>query len=75
MNMNITSNQALALLRAVVEAILETVTECPEGAPEGPLYAACNAHGVSLETFREIVAGLVAAGRIRRSGFILYPVN
>jgi len=57
---------------AVVNVITETIEETgPQGAPEGPLYAALMGH-MSLSTFQAIVGALVGAGKIRKSGNVLY---
>lgn len=60
------------LIKGIGDAIVETVKECPLGAPAGPLYAALMGIGFTLEQFYGIMDGLVAAGRIRKSGHLYF---
>jgi hypothetical protein len=69
-----TQEDAKRVLANVVNAMLETVQEMPQGAPEGPMYLAFQHYGISLGTFQAITAALVDAGKVRRSGNVLYPV-
>lgn len=67
----------IALVRKVCDAICETVDEAYKlepmiGAPGGHLYAAMMGH-MSVHTFESIMSGLVAAGRLRKSGNCYFP--
>jgi hypothetical protein len=64
---------AVQTLVKVATAIVETVAECPQGAPGGVLYAALMSR-MSLQTFEQIMAGLVDAKRLRRSGELYFAV-
>jgi hypothetical protein len=67
-----TQAQAKAL-RQVGDAIIATVRSSGTmGAPAGPMYAALMAQGCSLEQFEQIMAGLVAAKMLRKSGDLYY---
>lgn len=63
------------LLRKVATAIVETVKESPMGAPSGHLYAALMSAGFSLESYEQIMAGLVAAKMVRKSGELYHYVS
>lgn len=70
------SEQAQAIIQAFSGAIIETVQEAGDrGTPEGPLYAAFMAYGIDLNTFNNLVSYCVRSGKIRKQGFILYPVK
>jgi hypothetical protein len=64
-----TAEQAKAL-RAIAGVIVGAVAEADSviGAPGGHIYAALMAHGVSLNQYQQIMAGLVRAGLLRQSG-------
>jgi hypothetical protein len=64
-----TRDEALVMLRQVSHALLEAIDESdPDfGMPLGPAYMACNARGMSLNVFQQIIAGLVGAGLIEVS--------
>lgn len=65
--------EAIATLHKLVQIILETIQSAgPNGVPSGPLYATLNCHGLSLATYQQIMAGLVATGRVRLSGHVYY---
>jgi hypothetical protein len=67
------TNQESTLLRKVAVAIIETVRESGSmGAPAGPMYAAMMSYGFSLENFEQIMAGLVAAKMLRKSGHLYF---
>ena len=56
-----TRDRILAGLK-VLEALRDTVYESePHGAPLGPMFAACNASGMSYETFMQGMQLLVDA--------------
>lgn len=64
---------AIKMLRLVADAVTESVNHCPNGMPGGTLYAALMTHGCSLETFNQIMDGLVSAGRIDKRGQLYFP--
>lgn len=65
----------LDALILVGDAVVETVQEAgPLGAPAGPMYAAFMALGVDLQQFEALMAGLVQAGRLRKSGDLYYAI-
>jgi hypothetical protein len=67
--------EAGKLVVFLAQAVLETVAEMGEqGAPGGVLYAALMVYGIGLETFESIMEGLVAVGKLRRSGDLYYAV-
>lgn len=63
-----TAAQAQAL-RAIVAAVVDAIAAAgPLGAPGGTLYAALMAHGCTLSQFESLMAALVRAGKVTRSG-------
>jgi len=70
-----TKAEALAILGLVVQAITDTINESPDGAPSGSLYLACQMHGMSLETYQQIMLGLVKAGKVRRQGHLYFKAS
>ncbi len=63
------SPTAILALRRILDAVCEAVKAAgPLGAPGGHLYAALMAHGCTMEQFNGIMAGLVRAGKLRKSG-------
>lgn len=66
--------QTVKALKLVMDAIVDTVKEAPDGAPEGAVYAALMHFGCSLDTYNSIIAALVKAGKLRKSGHLLYAV-
>ena len=66
------------MLHKLLIALLETVNEAgPNGAPCGPMYAAFM-HAIpqmTAEQFNQLVSVLVQAGKVRRSGHVLYAVT
>lgn len=70
-----TRERALEILYHLSQAVLETCKDAgSEGAPEGPMYAAFMSYGIGLDTFTKIVNALIAAGKLRRSGHVLYAI-
>ena len=70
-----TKDQATQILRHLADVVLEATKEAgAEGAPEGPMYVAFMSYGVSLEMFTRIVDALIAVGKLRLSGHVLYAV-
>ncbi len=60
-----TTAQALAALKLACACILEAAQAAgPLGAPSGIVYAAMMEHGMTLDVYETILAGLVQAGRI-----------
>lgn len=61
--------EQIKALKAIADAIIETVALAgPLGAPGGHLYAALMAHGVTLQQYEQIMAGLVRAGKLSKHG-------
>jgi hypothetical protein len=62
-----------ARILALLKIVLETVEEAgEEGAPSGPMYAALQTAGVSLEAYESIVQFLIDKKAIRKSNHVLY---
>jgi hypothetical protein len=59
----------LAMIRAIADTVIELVTACdsPFGCPGGHLYASLMQY-LSLDQFDGLMSGLVAAGKLRKSG-------
>lgn len=65
-----------AALRAVVAAVLDSIrTAGPLGAPEGVIFAALQTQGCTLRQFQSLIDALVKAGKVRRSGHLLFSVE
>lgn len=65
--------QQARLLRAIADAILDAVKAGgPMGTPGGTLYAVLMAHGATLQQYEGIMAGLVQAGMLRKSGNLYF---
>ena len=65
--------EQIRALRAIAAAIIETVRDADKrnpaiGAPAGPMYAALMTQGCTLHQFDQIMAGLVNAGMLTKSG-------
>lgn len=70
-----TQEQARAVLLLVANAIIDTVKEAGEyGAPGGTLYVACMVQGMSFDMFQQIMEGLVAANKLRKTGELYFAV-
>lgn len=67
----------LELLHKMLTAILETVREMPDGAPCGPMYQAFLSYwpNMTSDQFNRMCDVLVQAGKVRRSGHVLYAVT
>jgi hypothetical protein len=63
---------ALAELCSIIVACVKDMG--PAGAPSGPMYAALMATGMSLDQYQTIMAGLVAAGKLKQVGHLYYAV-
>lgn len=57
------ANAVRMVMAAIVEAIIESE---PAGMPSGHLYAAVMGHGMSLEGYESLMAGLTSAGVITK---------
>lgn len=56
-------------LRRIADAIIQACQESgPLGAPGGHIYAALMVQGCTLHQYEQIMAGLVRAGMLSRSG-------
>jgi len=58
-----------ALCTIIVEAVKDMG---PMGAPSGPMYAALMSTGITLDQYQTIMDGLVAAGKLKRRGYVYY---
>lgn len=67
--------QGLEALLQLSKAVIETVQEAgDQGAPSGVLYAALMTAGLSLEQYERLMAILVDAGKVRKSGHLYFAV-
>lgn len=67
------TTEQLQAIRAVCDAITDAVAVAGnQGAPQGVLYAALMAHGGSLSQFQSFLRGLVAAGKVRTEGNLVF---
>jgi len=72
--MNPTVDQ-LKALKSICDAVIDSVKLAgPLGAPAGPLYAALMAHGCSERQFESLMAGLVRANKLRKSGHLYFAL-
>lgn len=70
------TNEQRNALKAVADAIIDAVRAAgPTGAPGGILYAALMAYGATLQQYEQIMAGLVRAGMLRKSGELYFVVE
>lgn len=70
-----TTQQTVNALRAVVSATIDSIREAgPTGAPAGVIYAALMAYGCNLNQFESLISALERAGKIRRSGDLLFAI-
>jgi hypothetical protein len=68
-----TRQQQTEAIRRLADAIVDSVKEAGEaGAPSGFVYAALNAHGITLDQYYSFIAVLVKVGRLRQEGDLLY---
>lgn len=68
-----TDPQKTAILHRVCTLIVESVRAGgPQGTPGGTLYAVLMTWGASLEQYEQIMAGLVGAGKLRKSGELYF---
>jgi hypothetical protein len=73
MSQTLTREQAVEALRKVMDSIADTVREAgPLGAPAGPMYAALQTQGCTLNQFNSITDGMVRSGRLRREGDLFF---
>jgi hypothetical protein len=71
--MAITSAQATALLKEICDTIVEAVRAAgPLGCPSGNLYAVLMTAGCTMEQYNQMMAGLVRAGMLRKSGNLYF---
>jgi hypothetical protein len=60
------NEKAIAALKLAVDCILDAAKLAgPTGAPSGVVYAALNAHGMTLNVYEQIIAYLTNAGKIK----------
>jgi len=58
------------ILAEIVDAIQEAVDACPQGMPSGHLYARLMPY-MGIDTYNQIIAAMVKAGRITNHGHLL----
>jgi hypothetical protein len=60
-------------LKAVIDTVVETVAEAGQlGVPGGHLYAGLMPIDIELDTFEQIMAVLVKAGKLRKVGELYF---
>lgn len=60
----------------VINAMLETIKEAGEqGVPLGPMYAAMMSHGMSYDSFMQVISTLERIGKIKVSNNCAYGVK
>ena len=70
------NEQQIQAVKLAARMILETVQEMGgDGAPSGIVYAALNAHGMSLMTYQSIIDSMKRQGLIREEYNVLYAVE
>ena len=68
-----TREAAIQAIRQIGDAIVETVREAgPAGAPASSVYLALQEQGATFADCEHIIGTLVAAGRLRRTGDLLF---
>ena len=67
--------QAADILTLLCQAIVDTVRECPDGAPNGIVYAAVAAHGLSLDTYTQVLELCKRSGYLTQRGDLLYATR
>ena len=68
--------ETMKVLAEVMDIIYDTVKESGEmGAPSGPVYAALMSIGVSLDVYNAMIDSMVKAGRLRKSGHVLFAIE
>jgi len=64
--MSIFTSQQQQALKLVVDCILDAArTAGPLGAPSGIIYAALNAHGLTLDAYESILASMTRLGMVK----------
>ena len=67
-----TRQKQVAAVAMIIGAIYDTIKEAgPMGAPSGVIYAALMGK-IPLEMYQEIIRVMVANGKIRQVGHVLY---
>jgi hypothetical protein len=67
------TNKEIAMIKAIADAIVEAIKEAgPLGAPGGAIYAAMTAQGITLVQYEQLMAALVATGKVRRQGHLYF---
>lgn len=63
------TTEQIRAIRAIASEILEAIKDSgPIGAPGGVMYAYLMTQGCTLHQFEQIMAGLVRAGYVTKSG-------
>lgn len=72
MPFDLSNPKHLALLKSAMLGAIQDMGDA--GAPEGPMYSAFMSYGIDLHTFQDLAHQLVAEGKVRRSGYVLYYI-
>ncbi len=65
----LTPDEKIKAMRMLITAVVETCQASePFGAPGGLIYSALSTKGFTLIQYEELMAGLVRAGLLKRSG-------
>lgn len=57
---------------ALIQILTETIAGMPDGIPRGHLYAFLQPYGFPLDAFEKLEGVLLASGRVRRQGQLLF---
>jgi hypothetical protein len=69
-------DKAVAAVRAIADAIVEAVGVAGKaGAPSGHVYAALMSVGISYDQYCSFIRALIASGKIRQAGNLLFAVQ
>jgi hypothetical protein len=70
------SDKVVSALRLAVACILDAAEAAgPQGAPSGVVYAALNAHGLTLPAYQQILDALIQSGKVTVSGHCIRLVK
>jgi hypothetical protein len=68
-----TKEQAVKAVQEIAASIIEAVKVAgPMGAPGGTIYSALMAHGCTLSQYQQLMAALVAAGKLTKRGELYF---
>lgn len=64
---------AVLALKGICDAVIESVrTAGKMGLPGGTVYAALMTHGCDIQTYEQIMAALVTAGKLEKRGQLYF---